>query len=246
MSLECTVVTTLITNSKPILFCPTCKQAYVIFKRKHVCNPLVKCNTNPITYFEKKVAELEVIPDVPSDYRVPEIDCEKCEQEKKSASDARKATCPECEYNGWYKHSDDKLCPMCVAKRNTPTPPPKIRKVKNTETANKIVGSMPRKRISLRVKVDATGLSPNTGIPTSVTIYETETSDFDWFVRTYTWKLPECENNILDTVASIIEYFTGLTTQYTWTWEKTDNNYRWLRWLIAKYYPLCVHVINSK
>ena len=126
---------------KARIHCPSCNMDFALYQIKHVCNPLVPCARKPKTQYEECY-----LPDVDSGgARVVIADCNECETSRRKLVEAREATCPECDYTGWYVHDDSKLCPVCVSKNN--------------ENATRI--TKPQRAKSAVVKQSAACVAPN-------------------------------------------------------------------------------------
>jgi hypothetical protein len=89
----------------------------------------------------------------------PNAECNLCEAARKARITARKATCPDCNYNGYYVHTDDKLCPACKAARENPP----VEKVAKKKPTVKVVVPKVKAPMNLHVSVRTSGDSPKTG-----------------------------------------------------------------------------------
>ena len=94
---------------KERIHCTSCQKDYAIYAIKHTCNVLVPCGEHVgIKTEERYLATVDLANNVFAE-------CEKCETKRIRLTQARKCTCPKCEYSGWYIHDESKLCPGCVS-----------------------------------------------------------------------------------------------------------------------------------
>ncbi len=135
--------------AKEYLKCPTCDWTYSLIMMKHICNVILPCAQKPST----KYKEIDYKPRPGETPAV--VDCDKCETARKIKTTARKATCPQCEYTGWYIHDETRLCPACQAQASAitpaaPKPKPKKAPKERTEKA-------PPQRLDLHLVLDKKG-----------------------------------------------------------------------------------------
>lgn len=113
---------------KDRLNCPYCDLNYEILDVTHNC----KLKSKRTTYIERyieKISEEEKITIKNSIISGEELDdemmraiefnpqsaeCSLCEIKRKRRTTARKAQCPQCNYQGYYIHNGDKICPSCM------------------------------------------------------------------------------------------------------------------------------------
>ncbi len=105
---------------KARIHCTSCQRDFAIYAIRHTCNVLVPCGEKVGIKYEERY-----LPDLARPDTVLETalngdgrqlaECEKCETKRVRLTQARKCTCPECEYSGWYIHDDSKLCPGCIS-----------------------------------------------------------------------------------------------------------------------------------
>jgi hypothetical protein len=176
---------------KDRVHCPSCTRDYEIVLINHACPKLSRCGPKGSTYVEKYL-DADTLPtpakekSITGEHNVveqvvetlassaPNAECNLCETARKSRITARKATCPDCNYNGYYVHTEDKLCPACKAAKSAPVPvvAPKVVK-KKSETPliqfRSIVEDI-KPRMVLYFKLLTTGNSPETGTVISVCV----------------------------------------------------------------------------
>lgn len=158
--MECTLVDQ---TAKEFIVCPTCKWSYSLIAVKHICNVILPCAQKPST----KYKEIEYKPKAGETPAVAE--CDKCETARKIKTTARKATCPQCEYTGWYIHDETRLCPACQAQEAeflAAAPKPKQKKAPREK-----VDQPPPQRLDLHLALDKKGFPGLGGECTRINVF---------------------------------------------------------------------------
>lgn len=248
---------------KHLIICTKCEQHYMVLERVHKCNVLAPCELNgKKTYLEKYWKDLDIIPDLPSDYVVVFIECDKCEVERRNKGVATKTMCPQCEYSGWYVHDGSRLCPVCVAQNLEKEQAAKQQPI--VQPAAEII-EKPRDYLLLKVNTLSTGHAPNTGSCVMVEISGSSPGSADplkWEVFDKTWYLKDnrtgsseymckywndntnlyeyIKQRAVDTdiaVSNIVRYLKSLSlsADYSWDMSGNDPSWKWLQYLFAKY-----------
>lgn len=238
MSLECKTIESV---AKTNIHCPTCQRYFSIILIKHICNPIVPCGRSAKTrpryeerYLEGEISNLE---------DVVESTCEECENSRKKA---RKATCPECEYTGWYICDDSDLCPVCKAKKEQPPAEPVRRKPRARQDTAVSTLPVPKPQIDLYLSMDADNIYlEGVGECRSICIFSCTQESIiidnctvqDWSSGFYEDRNPP--QFYIDMMQSLSEFLAKLQETYDFRWQIAPGSISklWLLHLYAKYGP---------
>lgn len=219
---------------KDRLKCTTCTRDYAVYARKHTCNQTIRCGDTR-TKFEERY-----LPDLSLDENVLVVECEKCEAERKELMTPRKCTCPECNYNGWYVHGEDKLCPACkVPKIIQENKIVKVAMVSNVE--------LPKSTMVLMPIIRTTGKSPESGSCTYIFVggVTVESANKEnWFE--VEWEcdmhspLGRDDNSVyVHAMQDLNNFLITVSAEYNFSWKFASGSFDslWLQYLYTHFCP---------
>jgi len=239
--LKCEVIKEI---EKDRIYCAYCDRHYAVYKLKHRCHPLAKCNAKKISHEE---VYLEKTSELVYDSRETAIICDRCEKRKKKQESAKKSMCPGCEYVGYYVSGADKLCPSCVAGQLPAVPTVNVTHAQEL-SATQVISLIP---MTLFTQVYFTGTSPINGKCSGWSVFaatEESLMTRDWFVETITLDFddPSCINpTINDKMTLFSDWLRELSKKYIFHWNETSGlGWQWIKYLYKLHtndtrYPLC-------
>lgn len=149
----------------------------------------------------------------------PRSECELCKKERKRKNEARKATCPDCGYNGYYICADDKLCPGCKYVRENP-PRPKVVTSKSPKAEAPVVHVVevvePRIETRELIELHARGVVEN-GVLRKLTVDIVSPYTDDIYIGSREWYLSGDIPGVLDNISNFISKL--LCFDHVWAFE---------------------------
>ncbi len=229
----------------PEIYCPACNRVYAIYKIKHTCNELAKCDAKHIRS-EERYIDVEIADNV-FDYQRRCL-CDSCTRKQARATRQRSTTCPECEYVGYYVHVDDtKRCPACIANEvNTVANvddkkiPLEAADVSNTEQIPQAQLIPMTLYITSEVPMGTGRMEPGQFIQILGVTEESITTPV-WFVFRFEHNNPETS----ECMEALSNDLRILATKHTCHWNETHSlKFQWLKYTYhlhtdEKRYPLC-------
>jgi hypothetical protein len=88
--------------------CPKCRRKYEVKKIIHTCNIHAPCDVKKVRHKEQWLEADSLLEPLKS------ILCGTCVRRQKRADAAKPLVCPGCNYSGYYKSDNTRLCPVCV------------------------------------------------------------------------------------------------------------------------------------
>lgn len=240
--LKCEVIKVV---EKDKIYCAYCDRHYVLYKLKHRCHPLIKCNIKKISYEEEYLPPTS---ELVYDSNEAAAICEACKKRKQKAESARKTVCPGCEYVGYYVRGPNNLCPICVNKTKVPDTPQQ-NTATNTQPVTNSTQSSPLIPLTLFLRLSDNRTS-DMGLPaedkcSGINVYaateESLMTNF-WFVETFT---TGDHADFHHNMKNLSDWLRKMSEKYIFHWSETTS----LDWYLLKYlyhtytdetrYPLC-------